>query len=63
MAGILRLMIALAVLVSAVYALIWLWTGTLPAYGAQVMGTLAIFTVVSIIILVISRPAGQPPAS
>ena len=59
MTGILRLMIALAVLVSAIYAVIWLWTGTLPAYGAQVMGTLAILTVVSIAILVISRPAGS----
>lgn len=62
MTGILRLMIALAVLVSAIYAVIWLWTGSLPAYGAQVMGTLAIITVVSIVILVISRPSGRPKA-
>lgn len=57
------MMIALAVLVSAVYAVIWLWTGTLPAYGAQIMGTLGIITAVSIIILAISRPSGRPPSA
>jgi hypothetical protein len=61
MIGILRLMIVLAVLVSAIYAVIWLWTGTLPAYGAQIMGTLAIVTVVSLIIMLVSRPSGTPP--
>ena len=60
MTGILRLMIALAVLVSAIYAVIWLWTGAMPAYGPQIMGTLAIVTVVYIIILVISRPPPRP---
>ncbi|MCZ4298899.1 MULTISPECIES: hypothetical protein [Henriciella] len=62
MTGILRLMIALAVLISAVYALIWLWTGTIPAYGAEIMGTLGILTVVSLIILLISRPNSPPKA-
>ncbi|HIG21497.1 hypothetical protein [Henriciella sp.] len=60
MTGILRLMIALAVLISAIYALIWLWTGTVPAYGAEIMGTLGIVTVVSLIILLISRPSSPP---
>ena len=62
MTGILRLMIALAVLISAIYALIWLWTGDIPAYGAEIMGTLGILTVVSLIILLISRPSSPPKA-
>ncbi|WP_018146998.1 hypothetical protein [Henriciella marina] len=61
MIGILRLMIVLAVLVSAIYAVIWLWTGTLPAYGAEIMGTLGIITIVSLIIMLVSRPSGIPP--
>ncbi|WP_084418575.1 hypothetical protein [Henriciella litoralis] len=59
MTGILKLMVTLALLVSAAYATIWLWTGTLPAYGAEIMGTLGIITIVSLAILLLSKPAGS----
>ncbi|MGB3626195.1 MAG: hypothetical protein WA989_10210 [Henriciella sp.] len=60
MIGILRMMIALAVLISAVYAVIWLWTGTLPDYGVEILGTLGIITAVSLVILLLSKPAKGP---
>ena len=61
MTGILRLMIALAVLISAIYAIIWVWTGTLPDYGAEILGTLGIITVVSLAVLLLSKPTGGAP--
>ncbi|MEM5517291.1 hypothetical protein WNY37_10035 [Henriciella sp. AS95] len=63
MTGILRLMIALALMISAVYAVIWLWTGTLPDYGREILGTLGIITVLSIAVLLLSKPAGGKPNS
>lgn len=59
MAGFLKLMVAFALLIAAAYAVIFLWTGTLPEYGLQVLGTLAIITLASLAILFISRPTGE----
>lgn len=54
------MMIAIAVLISAVYAVIWLWTGTLPDYGVEILGTLGIITAVSLLILLLSKPVKGP---
>ena len=61
MIGVLRLMLVFALLIGAIYAMVWLWTGSLPAYGAEVLGTLGILTAVSLAIILLSKPAGGSP--
>lgn len=58
MFGILRLMIALSLIIAAVYGVIWLWTGVLPAHGLKVLATIGVMTVLSLAIMVLSKPLG-----
>ena len=58
MLGILRLMIALSLMTAAVYGVIWLWTGTLPGYEREILGTLGIVTLLSLAIALLSKPIG-----
>ena len=57
MLGILRLMIAFSLIIAAVYGVIYLWTGVLPEHGLKVLATVAIVTVLSLAIMVLSKPA------
>ena len=57
MLGILRMMIAFCLLIAAVYGVIFLWTGSLPEHGLKVLATVAIVTVLSLAITLLSKPS------
>ena len=57
MLGILRMMIAFCLLIAAVYGVIFLWTGTLPEHGLKVLATVALVTVLSLAITLLSKPS------
>ena len=59
MAGTLRMMLALAVLIAAGYGIFFLWTGTIPAHTVQVLGTYGILTLIVFVITLITKPAGE----
>ncbi len=59
MAGTLRMMLAIAVLIAAGYGIYFLWTGSLPAHTLQVMGTYGIITGIVFVITLITKPAGE----
>ena len=61
MSGILKMMVAIAVLVAATYGLIYMWTGVLPEHGLKILGTLGVITIVSMAILLLSKPTGSKP--
>lgn len=58
MLGLVRLMVAFSLLIAAIYGLIYLWTGVLPDHGLKVLATVAIVTVLSLAIMLLSKPAG-----
>ena len=58
MVGLVRLMVAFSLLIAAIYGLIYLWTGVLPDHGLKVLATVAIVTVLSLAIMLLSKPAG-----
>lgn len=60
MLGILRLMIAFSLIIAAVYGVIYLWTGVLPEHGLKVLGTVGVVTVLSLAIMLLSKPIGGP---
>ena len=51
-------MVAFSLLIAAIYGLIYLWTGVLPDHGLKVLATVAIVTVLSLAIMLLSKPAG-----
>ena len=57
MLGLVRLMVAFSLLIAAIYGLIYLWTGVLPDHGLKVLATVAIVTVLSLAIMLLSKPA------
>ncbi|MEM9572296.1 MAG: hypothetical protein AAF996_12595 [Pseudomonadota bacterium] len=59
MAGTLRMMLAIAVLIVAGYGIYYLWTGSIPAHAMQVLGTYAIITAIVFVITLITKPAGE----
>lgn len=59
MGGILRMMLAFAVLIAAGYGLYFLWTGTLPPHTLKVAGSYGILTLIVFVITVITKPAGE----
>ncbi|MEL7110296.1 MAG: hypothetical protein AAGJ68_09175 [Pseudomonadota bacterium] len=59
MAGTLRMMLAIAVLIAAGYGIYFLWTGSLPAHTLQVFGTYGILTAIVFVITLITKPAGE----
>ena len=59
MAGTLRMMLAIAVLILAGYGIYFLWTGNIPEHAPQVLGTYAIVTAIVFIITLITKPAGE----
>ena len=59
MLGLVRLMAAFSLLIAAIYGLIYLWTGVLPDHGLKVLATVAIVTVLSLAIILLSKPTGS----
>ena len=59
MAGTLRMMLAIAVLIAAGYGIFYLWTGTLPAHTFKVVGSYGIITLIVFAITIITKPAGE----
>ncbi|WP_300392401.1 hypothetical protein [Henriciella sp.] len=63
MLGLLRLMIAFCLIIAAVYGVIYLWTGVLPEHALKVLATVAIVTVLSLAIMLLSKPVGSEKGS
>ncbi|MEL6858434.1 MAG: hypothetical protein AAFO74_08610 [Pseudomonadota bacterium] len=59
MSGTIRMMLAIAVLITAGYGVFYLWTGTLPAHTLKVVGTYGILTLIVFVITLITKPAGE----
>ena len=59
MTGTLRMMLAIAVLIVAGYGVYFLWTGSLPPHTFKVIGTYGILTLITLVITVITKPAGE----
>lgn len=59
MTGTLRMMLAFAVLIAAGYGVVYLWTGSLPPHTLKVVGTYAILTLITLVITLITKPAGE----
>ncbi len=59
MAGTLRMMLAIAVLIIAGYGVYFLWTGSLPAHTLKVAGSYGILTLIVFVITLITKPAGE----
>jgi len=58
MAGTLRMMLAIAVLIIAGYGVYFLWTGSLPAHTLKVAGTYGILMLFVSVSPLIPRPVG-----
>lgn len=59
MAGTVRMMLAIAVLLAAGYGIYFLWTGTLPPHTLKVAGSYGILTLIVFVITLITKPAGE----
>lgn len=59
MAGTLRMMLAIAVLILAGYALYYVWTGIIPEHTLKVFGSYGILTAIVFVITLITKPAGE----
>lgn len=59
MSGLLRIMLALAVVIAAGYGVYYLWTGTLPAHTLKVAASYAILVVLTFVVTLITKPAGE----
>ncbi len=59
MSGMLRLMLAFAVIIAAGYGVFYLWTGALPAYTLEVAGSYGILMLLVFAITIITKPAGE----
>lgn len=59
MSGLLRILLALAVVIAAGYGLIYLWTGALPAHALKVAASYGILVLLVFIVTLITKPAGE----
>ena len=59
MAGILRMMLAIAVLILAGYGLYYLWTGIVPDHTLKVFASYGVLTAIVLVITLITKPAGE----
>jgi hypothetical protein len=59
MTGTLRMMLAFAFLVAAFFGIYYLWSGELPPYTLQIAGTYGVIVLLTLVITVITKPAGE----
>jgi len=59
MAGTLRMMLAIAAIIAAGYGIYFLWTGTLPPHTLKVAGSYGIVMLITLIVTLITKPAGE----
>ncbi len=59
MSGLLRIMLAIAVMIAAGYGLYYLWAGTLPAHTFKIAASYGILVILVFIVTLITKPAGQ----
>ncbi len=59
MTGTIRMFLAIAALIVGAYGLGYLWTGELWPYAIEVGGTLGVLLILTIIITLITKPAGE----
>ena len=59
MAGTLRMMLAIAVLIVAGYGLYYLWTGIIPDHTFKVFASNGVLTAIVFVITLITKPAGE----
>ncbi len=59
MTGLVRLMLAIAVIIAAGYGVYYLWTGSLPPHTLKIAGSYGILTLLVFIVTVITKPAGE----
>lgn len=59
MTGTLRLMLAIAALLVAGYGVYYLWAGGLPPHTEKVAATYGVIVLVTFVISIITRPAGE----
>lgn len=53
------MMLAFAVLVAAGFGIYYLWSGELPPYTLQIAGTYGVLVLLTLIITMITKPAGE----
>lgn len=59
MTGTLRIMLAIAALLVAGFGIYYLWAGTLPQHTLKIAGTYAVIVLMTLIVTLITRPAGE----
>ena len=59
MSGLLRMMLAFAVLIAAGFGVTYLWTGELPPHTLKIAGSYGLIVLVTFAITLITRPAGE----
>ena len=59
MTGMLRMMLAFAVLIAAGYGVFYLWTGTVPEHTLKIAGSYGLLMLVTFVITLITKPAGE----
>lgn len=59
MTGTLRMMLAFAVLLAALFGVYYLWSGELPPYIFEIAGTYGVIVLVTLVITLITKPAGE----
>lgn len=59
MTGTLRMMLAFAVLMAAAFGLYYLWSGTLPPYTLKIAASYGVIVLLTVVITVITKPAGE----
>jgi len=59
MSGMLRLMLAFAVVIAAGYGLFYLWVGYLPPHTLKIAGSYGVLMLLVFGITIITKPAGE----
>ncbi len=59
MTGTLRILLAIAVILAAGYGIYYLWTGALPPHTEKVAGTYGVIVLITFVITLITKPAGE----
>lgn len=59
MSGLIRLFISFALLLAAAGGIYFLWTGTAPPYFLESSASLGILMLVTLLITVVTKPAGE----
>jgi hypothetical protein len=52
-------MLAIAALLVAGFGIYYLWAGTLPQHTLKIAGTYAVIVLMTLIVTLITRPAGE----